>query len=770
MLENQNFIVFSDDWGRHPSSCQHIFKRIALNNKILWINTIGMRLPQPNRQDIKRTMEKILSWSWRKEQQYGNLIVFSPLMLASFRSKISQKINSVLLTTEIKKLCKKHKINNPILVTTLPIVADLIGKLGEIKSIYYCVDDFSQWPGMMKETMGKMEKYLINKVDLVLAASNKLYQSKRNNQCPTYLFSHGVDFEHFMKANLEGTRVPADIASIKKPIIGLYGSFDERTDFDIIKHISITHSDWSIVLIGRVLTKLKQFGRLRNVFFLGPRTYELLPNYLKSFDVCIIPYIVSDGSIFNSSPVKLREYLAAGKPIVSTPVPEVEKFNQIVKTTNDKDEFVKSIELLLEGNNKEKIKIGQETVKNETWDAKAEEFSRHIERLLNPLANKVKEVKKIRIIHLSSAVGSGGGPDKTILLSGEKLDKQKFDSTIVYLINKDDLNFNLTIAKKAKQKNLNFYTIPEKRKIDWQAIHILRDLLVKYQIDILHCHGYKADCLGLLLSKWHKIKLVTTTHGWVGLSLKERFYYWLDKKAIRYYDRIISVCEVMRNYLLSIGISSEQVITIHNAIDVEDFKKKNEVGDIRAELNLSSDVPIVGVVGRINKEKGHNILLLVAKRAISKIKGAHFLIVGEGPEKNNLEVLAEKLGIKNNIIFLGQRNDIKNIYKTIDLLVSMSYREGLPNVILEAQAMEVPVIATDVGGVGEIIDNGVNGLLYRPRDIDGIADGIYTLLTDSNIAAKFAREGRRIICEKFSFDERMKKIEKVYLEVMGQGR
>jgi len=266
------------------------------------------------------------------------------------------------------------------------------------------------------------------------------------------------------------------------------------------------------------------------------------------------------------------------------------------------------------------------------------------------------------------------------------------------------------------------------------------------------------------------MKLVTTTHGWIGNDIKERFYNWLDKKSLKCFDKVITVSDVGNRYLRKSGIPSDKLVTIHNAIDLEDFKKTDEIQDVRKKLDLDDKVPVIGYIGRLSREKDLNALLFVIKKVISKIKEAVFLIVGGGPERDNLTTLSKELQINSNTFFLGHRDDIKKIYKSLDVFVSTSLTEGLPNTMLEAQAMEVPVIATDVGGVGEIIDNGVNGLLYRPRDIDGIADGIYTLLTDSNISAKFAREGRRIICEKFSFDERMKKIEKVYLEVMGQGK
>lgn len=372
--------------------------------------------------------------------------------------------------------------------------------------------------------------------------------------------------------------------------------------------------------------------------------------------------------------------------------------------------------------------------------------------------------KKIRIMHLSTAGRAVGGPDKTILLSAEKIDRDLFEPTIVYMMNiYDDASI---IEQRAKNKNLISYIITERSKVDWQAIRKLKNLLEEHRVDILHSHGYKADCLGLLLSKLYKVKLITTTHGWASSNPKMRFYYWIDKIVIRYYDKVIAVSEAMRRELLAIGISPQKLVAIHNAIDTEDFKKSGS-SDIRRQLNLNEQTPLVGTISRLSKEKNLETLLFAAKEVISKEKEVRFLIVGEGPERINLESLANKLKIKDNIILLGHREDIKKIYETINLLVSTSATEGLPNTILEALSMGVPVVATKVGGVGEIIKDGVNGLLFQPGDVVGIAGGIMRILSDSVLASNFTQKGRELICNNFLFDARMKKIERLYLEVMG---
>ena len=371
---------------------------------------------------------------------------------------------------------------------------------------------------------------------------------------------------------------------------------------------------------------------------------------------------------------------------------------------------------------------------------------------------------EINVMHLRSVKGTGGGPEKTILLSGEKIDKEKFNMIIVYLKGIGDKTFGVT--EKAKGFNVNYFEIAEKRRFDLNTIRKLRKLIREYKIDIVHTHDYKSDFYAWVLSKMYNIKLMATVHGWIGNDIKERFYNWLDKRILKYYDRIITVCDEIRHYLLKRGMASHKLITIHNAIDTDDFSNEGCLQDLRAELNLDKSTSVIGVIGRLSREKRIEALFSIAKKIISEVEDVKFLIVGDGPYKDDLVEFAKGLGIEDKTIFLGYRDDIKRVYKTIDLLVSLSRTEGLSNVILEAQSCEVAVVATKVGGTEEIIKDKVNGLLFSPQDLDGIADGIITLLSNRKMASNFAKVGRKLICEKFPFDERMRKIEKVYSEIM----
>jgi len=381
MLENQNFIVFSDDWGRHPSSCQHLFSKIAAKNRVLWVNTIGMRLPKVSSYDFSRILDKLFSCAKRREQREGNIIVYSPFMTPFSNIPIFRKLNKKLLISGIGKCLKKYKMGNPILITTVPNICDVVGYLGEKKAVYYCVDDFTKWHGVMKELMTEMENELLNKVDLILATSENLYANKKSSRCSTFLLSHGVDIDHFKKGSLPETVVPPQIQRIKRPIIGYFGLFDPRLDIELLKYVLRVHPEWSLVILGKSMISGGHFRHYNNIHFLGSVEYELLPNYTRAFDVCMLPYLI-DKLTININPLKLREYLAIGKPVVVTKLPEVEKYKNIIKIAENKEQFVKFIESSLIEDSKGDARKRQEAVRAETWENKVEEMSKYLEEIL----------------------------------------------------------------------------------------------------------------------------------------------------------------------------------------------------------------------------------------------------------------------------------------------------------------------------------------------------------------------------------------------------
>lgn len=369
-------------------------------------------------------------------------------------------------------------------------------------------------------------------------------------------------------------------------------------------------------------------------------------------------------------------------------------------------------------------------------------------------------MKKINIMYLYSSKGFGGMVQNISLIINY-LNQDIFNIIVVALTNKDDKNAEIQLRE---DRNVIFHRIDENRKLDFVAIHKIRDLLNRYKIDILSCHGYKADFYGFILRRFYRctVKLIIMAHGWVTPGFKFQLYYFLDKLVMRYFDKIILVAEGLRTDLRGFIIPKHKIIVIHNAIDPENFLKYENTQILRKQFNLDPDDKVVGFAGRLSKEKDIKTTLFAIKKVLSIQKNIKFLIVGDGPQKERLRRISKKLNLGNQVIFAGYQKDIKKIYSILDLYVSSSLKEGLPNSILEAQCFGVPCIATDIPGNNDVIKDSVNGFLVRPRDYKAISEKIIMLLNGKTIADKFIFEGRKNIRENFSLTERIEKLENLY--------
>ncbi|MCX5679738.1 MAG: glycosyltransferase [Candidatus Omnitrophica bacterium] len=373
-------------------------------------------------------------------------------------------------------------------------------------------------------------------------------------------------------------------------------------------------------------------------------------------------------------------------------------------------------------------------------------------------------MKKINIMYLYSSKGFGGIVQNLSLLANN-LDIESFNVIVVSLTNKSDEGSDIHLKEKSRAI---FHRIDETGKLDLRSLFEIKELITRYRIDILSCHGYKADLCGLLLSKFYRcnVRLVAMAHGWVTPGLKFRIYYLLDKLILRYFDRIILVADGLLDELKGFAISPDKTVVIHNAIDTDVLEKKGDRNALRKVLNLGREDLVIGFIGRLSKEKSIDTVLFAVKKTLVSLKDVKFLIVGEGSQKDSLLNIAEKLGINDRIIFAGYQKEVEGIYGVLDLYVSASLKEGLPNSILEAQAMGVPCIVTDISGNNDIIKNGVNGYLIKPGDHETLSRKIVALLEDKDLAGRFTVEGKRIVKQKFSLTERIGKLEDLYRELM----
>ena len=375
---------------------------------------------------------------------------------------------------------------------------------------------------------------------------------------------------------------------------------------------------------------------------------------------------------------------------------------------------------------------------------------------------------RIAVLHLRASSGSGGGPEKTILKTGQLINAHKFLYLIAYLKKKDaDLS---PVSQRSKKEGLSYFEFSGRRFIDPTQLWEIARLIRKYGVHILHCHDPKTDFYGVLLrTLFPKLIIASTMHGWIKRTRKSAFYIILDIWLLRRFHAVITVSKNLEQTAKDYGIV--RTYLIYNAIDTDEWQPTYP-SDPAIFTPKDPRSFIVGYTGRISKEKGPFNFIRVANRILQQDKHCEFVVAGEGPQLEAMQKLAEQMGIMQQFHFLGHVEGFSmySLYQKFDLLISTSSTEGLPNNLLEACAMFVPVIATKVGGVGELIENGYNGFLTEDGDIEALAQQALTLKKNQELAEKFRRNAREVVERKFSLSESVHRLEEVYEELFrGQG-
>ena len=373
------FLVFSDDWGEHPSSCQHIFGHIAKHHQVLWVNTIGMRKPSFTFTDAKKVYYKLRKMLFgdkkqakghKRQTELTKLTVLQPFMLPFSNITIIRRFNQFLVTNAVKKMLPTLTMSAPIFITTVPNACDYAGHCQEQKVVYYCVDDYGQWPGLEHKLVEEMEQNLMKKSNIFIATSQALYDKLICFGKPTHLLTHGVDLDLFSKTPTEEHVL---LKNIPKPRVGYFGLFDERSDKNLLGELARSFPRVSFVITGKVETDISILKTRRNIFFTGSIPYRELPAMVKGWEVCILPYLVND--LTNSiNPLKLKEYLATNKPVVASPLPEAKNFSNYLNVANSATEWENIINSLL---NKKLINQNNHVsavLKEESWPIKAGQF------------------------------------------------------------------------------------------------------------------------------------------------------------------------------------------------------------------------------------------------------------------------------------------------------------------------------------------------------------------------------------------------------------
>jgi glycosyltransferase involved in cell wall biosynthesis len=365
------------------------------------------------------------------------------------------------------------------------------------------------------------------------------------------------------------------------------------------------------------------------------------------------------------------------------------------------------------------------------------------------------------VLHTRVVAGSGGGPDKTILNSPRFLTGSGYRTLCAYMHPPGDPGFEQLRAK-ARLWQAPLLSVPDGGACDWRVVPRLLDICRRERVTIWHGHDYKSNALGLLLRRFWPMRLVTTVHGWVHQTRRTPLYYWIDRLCLPRYERVICVSEDLLQRCLACGVPADRCSLVENAIDTVQFSRWAPAAEAKKQLGIPPERFVVGAIGRLSAEKGFDILIRAVAELLKGGLDAELLIIGEGDEKARLESLIAELGAEGRIRLLGYRSDTRELYEAMDLFALSSYREGLPNVLLEAMSLEVPVLATRVAGIPRLIRDGENGLLVEPGDPQGLARALAGLLADDGLRDRLSRAGRATVETNYSFEVRMRKIRAIY--------
>jgi glycosyltransferase involved in cell wall biosynthesis len=357
--------------------------------------------------------------------------------------------------------------------------------------------------------------------------------------------------------------------------------------------------------------------------------------------------------------------------------------------------------------------------------------------------------------------GSGGGPDKTILNSPRFLHAHGYDTICAYMHSPGDPGFE-QLRIKAERWQAPLVSVDDDGPLDWRVLPRMLNLCRKHKVAIWHGHDYKSNLVGLILRRFWPMRLLTTVHGWVHHTNRTSVYYAIDRFCLPRYDCVLAVSEDLRQRSLECGVLPDRCHLIENAIDTDEFRRQRDPFEARNELGLPRDTFLIGGVGRLSPEKGFDVLLRSMAMLRQQGINAALLLVGEGEERQVLEELAVSLGIREHLHLAGFQGDTRPFYEAMDVFALSSFREGLPNVVLEAMAMETPVVATRIAGVPRVIDDGNSGLLIEPNSVEQLADAIRHLNREENLRRQLAAGGRRTIEERYSFARRMATIAALY--------
>ena len=368
--------MFADDWGRHPSSAQHLIGYLRARHPVLWVNTIAMRTPRLNLDTLRRGFEKLRHWMRPRATPAteANPRVVNPWMWPWASSALDRRLNRALLVRQLRPLLESMP-EPPIAVTTLPIITDLVGRLPVARWVYYCVDDFAEWPGLDGQALRAMETELLRRMDTVIAVSETQCERLAALGRAAQLLTHGVDLDFWQRMEVEQTF--PEIEWLPRPLFVFWGVIDRRLDVDYLRRLSADMKAGTVLLVGPQDQPDPALQRLERVVLHPPVPFKRLPVLARAADVLIMPY--ADAPVTRvMQPLKLKEYLATGKPVVVRDLPATRAWRDCLDLASSPEEFAGRALLRVRTGASVEQRQARRRLIHEGWEAKARSFAEWI--------------------------------------------------------------------------------------------------------------------------------------------------------------------------------------------------------------------------------------------------------------------------------------------------------------------------------------------------------------------------------------------------------
>jgi glycosyltransferase involved in cell wall biosynthesis len=373
-------LFFGNDWSAENRTSSHQIARwLAKRYQVFYLECPGLRAPKSSGRDLKKIWSKLVRYFRGPRAVPEGLTVWTLLQLPLHRFRIVRALNRTVIRSSLRWLMWRRRIRNPITWFMIPHLPAIAGKIGERLCVYYCIDDYASLPDVNESAVRSMDEEMTRNANLVFVAAETLLASKRCQNPNTHVSPHGVDLEHFARARADRATPPADIAGILRPIVGF-----------LVDYLAGQRPQWQFVMIGRVAVPSQDVPQRANIHFLGARSYDTLPDYGCQFDVAIIPYRLTK-QVINANPIKLREYLAMGKPIVSVSTPEIDKYSDVVRIARSKEDFLAYLDALVASPpSSAEIAAFAQRVEPESWDTRLRAVMNIVSAYMNELPNTAR--------------------------------------------------------------------------------------------------------------------------------------------------------------------------------------------------------------------------------------------------------------------------------------------------------------------------------------------------------------------------------------------